>query len=394
MRLRRSMRGDAHTDPGRSIAQLLEAWPQRLADQRLLRESLAVLGPLPEAFAHLYPALFRDRPHLRTLFPDALDAQRDRLAWSFMELIEGLDKPDVIVPIFEELGKAHIRLGVRAVHYQPFGDAFIESLRLAAGSAWRPEYSDAWRRAYRFLAAVMSNAADHTSSAPPYIKARVVYHELRRPDLAILRVRPAQPYPYLAGQFATLELPYLPHTWRSYSIANPPDADNVLEFHIRANGNGRLSDLLVHKAAVGDELRIAPARGSMTLDPESRRNQLLVAGGTGLAPMRALLGELARRPDPPITWLFFGTRAKGDLYDLELLCSYADRYPWLRLVLAVAEGDAHPYESGTVVDAVARRGNWIGYDAYLSGPPGMVAAAKRRLVELGVEPGHIRYDRQ
>jgi NAD(P)H-flavin reductase/hemoglobin-like flavoprotein len=388
------MRGDTRGSTGKSITQLLEAWPERLADQRLLRESLAVLRPLPDAFAHLYPALFRDRPHLRALFPDSLDAQRGRLARAFMQLIEGLDKPDVIVPIFEELGQSHVRLGVRPIHYEPFGDAFIESLRITAGPAWRPEYTEAWRRAYRFLAEVMSNAADRPSSTPPYIKATVVYHELRRPNLAILRVRTTQPYPYLAGQFATIESPDLPNTWRSYSMADPPGEDSVLEFHVRANGNGRLSDLLVHKTAVGDELRIAPARGSMTLAPDTGRNQLLIAGGTGLAPIRALLGELARRPNPPVTWLFFGARERSDLYDLELLNSYADRCPWLRLVPVVAEGDTYPYEPGTVVDAVTRRGNWVGYDAYLSGPPGMIVAAQRRLVELGVEPGHIRYDEQ
>ncbi|MEU4645745.1 hypothetical protein [Micromonospora sp. NPDC023814] len=57
-------------------------------------------------------------------------------------------------------------------------------------------------------------------------------------------------------------------------------------------------------------------------------------------------------------------------------------------------GDAGPYEAGTVVDVVTRYGGWAGHDAYLAGPAAMVTEMAHRLVDLGVEPDHIRYDRQ
>ncbi|HEX6968494.1 MAG TPA: globin domain-containing protein [Micromonosporaceae bacterium] len=392
LRLRRTIGRVQAAGKGRSAAELLATWPQRLTDQRHLRESLVLLEPLGDTLAHLYGKLFRDRPHLRALFPDSLDAQRDRLAWSFRQVADGLDQPDRLVALFDEIGQAHRKLGVRTVHYEPFGEAFIEALRIRAGAAWRPEWEHAWSRAYDFVAGVMNCAAEHTST-PPYVKATVVGHERRGPDLAVLQVHPAQPYPYLAGQYATVESPYLPHTWRSYSIANRPSEDGLLEFHVRATGGNRLSDVLVHKVAPGDVLRLAPARGSLTLAPPSGRGQLLIAGGTGLAPIRALLQEIAHRPDPPATWLFVGARTKGQLYDLELLRGYAERYPWLRLVVTVSDEDAYPYEPGTVVDAVSRRGGWAGHDVYVSGPWEMVVAVRQRMMELGVEPDRIRYDR-
>lgn len=394
--LRRSLRGDSPVsgDQDNYVAALLAAWPQRLSDQRLLQESLALLEPLTDTLTHLYTALFRDGAHLRSLFPDSLTAQRDQLAWSVTQLVNGLDKPDVIVPIFEELGRAHRKLGVRSNHYQPFGAAFMEALHTRASAAWRPEYDDAWLRAYQFLADVMSNAAQRALSAPPYVTGTVVHHELRGPDLAVLRVRTSEPYGYLAGQYVTVESSHLPHTWRCYSIANPPDGDGLLEFHVRATGAGQLSDILVGKTAVGDVLRLGPARGTMTLAPASGREVLLVAGGTGLAPIRALLGELARQASPPTTWLFFGARTLDDLYDLTSLHSYADHFPWLRLVPAISEGAAHPHEFGTVVDVVVRHGGWAGHDAYLAGPAAMVTTLARRLIDLGVEPDHIRYDPQ
>lgn len=403
MLLRRRMRGvgpDA-TDWRERVTALLAAWPERLADQRVLRDSLPTVEPLAETVGDLYAALFRDNPSLRSLFPDSLHAQQERFAWSLKGLIESLDRPDVIVPLFAELGRAHRKLGVRTVHYGPFGSAFLEALRGRAGAAWRPEYEAAWLRAYDFVAEVMSHAAESDLGEPPYVRATVVRHELRRPDLAVLHLQPAEPYPYVAGQYATVESPRLPHSWRSFSIANAPAEQAPLELHVRATGSGRLSDVLVYHTRVGDVLRLGPARGSVTLTPPSGDGVLLAAGGTGLATAKALLDELARQASPPVTWLFFGARTVEDLYDREDLSRRANRYPWLRLVFTVADGGftgspggAHPYEAGTVVDAVTRRGSWAGYDAYLSGPREMVEALRDRLVALGVARDHIKYDPQ
>lgn len=393
MLLRRSMRGGPvpKSQDGQAVA-LLDAWPQRLTDQRLLRESLALVEPFSDTAMDLYTTLFRDGPHLRPLFPSSLVAQRDHLVSSMLRLIGDLDKPEVIVPFLEQLGQAHRRLGVRAIHFEPFGAALLEALRTRGGIAWRTEHDQAWQRTYRFVTQVMSNAAQAALATPAYVSAAVVHHQQISSNLAILRVRPAQPYAYQAGQYATLESPYLPNTWRCYSMANPPSEDGLLEFHVRATGAGQLSDVLVNKVNVGDELRLGPARGSMTLAPTPGNGVLLIAGGTGLAAVRALLGELALRPSPPPTWLFFGARTWGELYDLETLEAYNARHPWLRLVLSIDEGVAYPYESGTVVDVVARRGSWAGHDAYLCGPSAMVTAMKGRLAELGVQPDRIWHD--
>ncbi|GAB2964197.1 FAD-binding oxidoreductase [Micromonospora polyrhachis] len=396
MLLRRSMRGGGRGigDPAERSAMLLDGWPQRLSDQRMMQDSLSIVEPFGDTLMYVYTVLFRDSPHLRSLFPDSIVAQRDQLSASMRRLIGDLHRPDVVVPYFQQLGQAHRRLGVRAAHFQPFGDALLEALRTRAGGAWRSAYDQAWQRAYHFVTRVMSDAAQAALSAPPYVTATVVHHQQAGPDLAVIRVRPAQPYPYVAGQYATIESPYLPHNWRCYSMADPPGPDNMVEFHVRATGAGRLSDVLVNKVTVGDELRLAPARGMMTLAGTAAKGVLLVAGGTGLAPIRALLGELARQPSPPPTRLFFGARTFGEIYELELLDSYAARYPWLQVVRAVAEGAAYPYESGTVVDVVTRRGSWAGHHAYLSGPAGMVTALAGRLAGLGVDPDDIRYDPQ
>ena len=123
--------------------------------------------------------------------------------------------------------------------------------------------------------------------------------------------------------------------------------------------------MLVHHTRVGDVLRLAPARGTVTLAPPSERGVLLAAGGTGLATVKALLTEVARRPDPPATWLFFGARTCEDLYEQEELSrrrplSLAALSSRVAGALPVSHGDAYPYEAGTVVDAVTRRGTGRG----------------------------------
>jgi NAD(P)H-flavin reductase/hemoglobin-like flavoprotein len=410
IRLRRSLRGDVPDAPDAQAwypvehAPTINSWPERAEDQRLLRESLDALEPLDETLGHLYTALFRDRPFLRPMFPQSLLTQRERLRWSLLQLIESLDRPELVVEVFEWHGREHRKLGVRPAHYTAFADALLESLRVRAGASWHQKFEDAWTRVYWFIARLMIESAEASMSEPPYVEASVVYHERRRPDLAVIRVQTAQPYAYLPGQHATVESPRLPRTWRCYSMADLPNGDGILEFHVRATGSGRLSDVLVHQTAIGDVLRLGPARGGLILAPGPGRDVLLAAGGTGLAPIRALLADQARRGFTPLTWLFFGARTRADLYDLDQLASYARRWSWLRVVAAVSHEDrpaeagpagaATTIEYGALPDVIARQGSWLGYDAYLSGPRAMVASLRHNLPSLGVAAERIRYDLQ
>jgi NAD(P)H-flavin reductase len=118
----------------------------------------------------------------------------------------------------------------------------------------------------------------------------------------------------------------------------------------------------------------------------------MVAGGTGLAPIKSILGEIGHAADPPRTSLFVGARSREDLYDLESLTGYAKRSPWLRIIPAISESLGSPYESGRLPDVVARYGPWHGRRAVVAGPRPMVALMLRELPELGVPEQHIAYD--
>jgi NAD(P)H-flavin reductase len=140
------------------------------------------------------------------------------------------------------------------------------------------------------------------------------------------------------------------------------------------------------------------------LDGESERDVLLVAGSTGLAPLKAILEQIARRPVPPRVHLFFGARTRDGLFDLEHLAKLAGGFPWLTVVPAVSdEPGGHGFstflqsgdgdvEHGNLSDVVARRGPWDGHDAYVCGPSAMVGHTVEQLTRLGVPRDRIRLE--
>ncbi|MER5510029.1 globin domain-containing protein [Streptomyces sp. NPDC002766] len=362
------------------------------ADQEVIMRNLEPVTPFGHLIDHLYQAMFERHPYLRKLFPDSMEFQRVHLERAFWYLIENLHRPEDVTAFCTRLGRDHRKLGVLPVHYGLFEEALVEALHRTADGRLGVDVERAWLRMVRFAAAAMVDGANEALAEPTYWNGTVVDHQRRRPDLAVLRVRTAEPYPYRPGQFATLQTPLLPHTWRPYSPAGAPGADGELEFHVRRTGPDGVSDALVTRTGVGDTLRLGPAQGTTTLDDDLARDVLVVAGGTGWATARALLEDLAvRRPPGRRAHLFLGARTADDLYDAPALARLESHCAWLRVVPVIDEGPGGP-ERAPVTEALAGYGDFSGHMAYVSGPPGLVGAAVRRLADLGLPADRIRYD--
>ncbi|MFB7380394.1 globin domain-containing protein [Kitasatospora purpeofusca] len=379
------------------------------ADRRLILRDLALVTPFDELIDHLYACMFRRRPFLRALFPESMEFQQAHLERMFDYLIERLDRPDELADTLTRLGRDHRKLGVRPVHYEAFEEALREAIRHRAGSRWHAGLEAAWVRMLRFAVRSMVAGAEAALTEPPYWHATVVGHERRRHDLAVLRVRTGEPYPYRAGQYGTVEHPALPHTWRQYSMGCAPRADNELEFHVRRTGPGGVSAALVGSTAVGDRLRLGPPRG--TLMPEDdTRDLLLVAGGTGLAPMKAIVERLVEhRPRGQRVHLFVGARSRDELYDWPALAELGVRKPWLELVPVTEDAGAEgvgagsaaggrysvggPYApGGRLAEAVGRAADWSEHRACVSGPAGLVDEVRTRLAAAGLPAARIHHD--
>ncbi|MFF8814801.1 globin domain-containing protein [Streptomyces pactum] len=391
MRLRRMLLAPARPGgpggPGAAAGPGAAGGPESpgTAAQAVILRDLPLVTPFDALIGDLYDAMFERHPYLRSLFPDSMEFQRRHLAEMFGYLIEHLDRPDEIEATCARLGRDHRKLGVRPAHYQTFEVALREALRRRAGAHWTEELDWAWVEMLRFAVRAMVAGADAALTEPPYWHADVTGHDRRGPDLAVLRVRPREPYPYRAGQHGAVESPLLPHSWRQYSFACAPDPAGEVEFHVRAVGPGGVSEALVAHTRVGDTVRLGPAHGGMTLDEEFPGDLLLVAGGTGWATAKSLLQELAaRRPAPPGVHLFLGAREEAGPYDGDAVAELARR-PWLRVHRTVGPGVSP-------VQELERHGDWSGHLAYVSGPPGMVAAAVAELTALGVPTDRIRHD--
>jgi NAD(P)H-flavin reductase len=165
-----------------------------------------------------------------------------------------------------------------------------------------------------------------------------------------------------------------------------------MDFHVRMVDGGTLSMVLTRGLAVGAPLRLGAPVGTLTYQPGSRRDVLLVAGSTGLAPLKAIAEQIAGLPDPPRVHLFFGARTADGLYDLAYLEKMAAASPWLTVVPAVSDESAFPGERGMLPDVVARSGNWRGRDVYACGPTPVVEATVDQLTALGVPPEQIHIE--
>jgi ferredoxin-NADP reductase len=239
----------------------------------------------------------------------------------------------------------------------------------------------AWLARYTIAASIMTAAAA-ADDQPPYWYATVVGHRRCGADIAILHLRPKHPYPYAAGQYATLVSPRLPRVWRPYTMATAVGNQDLLEVHVRALGGG-LSDVLVNATAPGDVLRLGPPQGTSTLRGAGGRSRLFVASGVGWAPTKALLDQLAQSaaagPYPPPAHLVH-IGPDGLLYDPDL-ARLPDRCPWL--------STAYAHSCDDVIDCLPAAVQPAQLDTDISGAPDLVAWVGGAVAAAGVPSAQI-----
>jgi NAD(P)H-flavin reductase/ferredoxin len=216
--------------------------------------------------------------------------------------------------------------------------------------------------------------------------------EALTPSIYSVRLRLADPVAiaFKAGQFVDVEIAGAAP--RAFSMASSPASSSVVELFVRRLPGGLFAGYL-ESARPGSVIRLRGPLGSLRVRP-SYRKLIMIAGGSGLAPVLSMLTDLAERGDQRAAWLFFGARTTQELYHLDRIDELRRSSADLEFVPVVQAPDGRwPGEAGLVTDAVARRlPSLRGFDAYLCGPPPMVAAAIDQVRRLGVREPNIYYD--
>jgi hemoglobin-like flavoprotein len=137
--------------------------------ERLVRESWAKFEPVAvESAGFFYDMLFELDPTARQLFAETdMTAQGHKVMRMFAEIVRHLDQTDTLVAEVADLGRRHVRYGVREHQYDSVGTALLWTLERGLGPAFTPEVRAAWTEAYLLLAAVLRRASARASQQTP-----------------------------------------------------------------------------------------------------------------------------------------------------------------------------------------------------------------------------------
>jgi NAD(P)H-flavin reductase/hemoglobin-like flavoprotein len=366
-------------------------------DRNPLGPLFAALDPVSDAaMTYFYGHLFAIEPQARAMFPPAMDAQRKRFYQALTRIVASAGDDAQLTSYLAGLGRAHRKFGVQKEHFHAFGQALVATWQRYAPGEWTDAAALAWDDLFDRATSAMTEAAERDAEhSPAWWLAEVVAHEVRGSDLAVLTLLPGQPLPYQPGQHISIQTPRWPRLWRSYWVANAPRADGTLTLHVRAVPGGLVSPTLVHHVSAGDTLLLGAAAGTMTADPASGRDLLCLAGGTGLAPLKAIVEAVINGPGAGRRReivLYHGARREAGLYDLAGLRQLELSYPWLQVIPVVSEEAAPDAIFGSVPDVVGLS-SWQNRDIYVAGPDAMIARTVTGLKDRGAPAARIHYDR-
>jgi len=228
------------------------------------------------------------------------------------------------------------------------------------------------------------------------LPVRVVRIEPVAHDVTVLRLKlpAAERLQFLAGQYVDLLLK--DGRRRSFSLANPPHDDEELELHVRRIPGGRFSDRLLSDMREKALLRFEGPHGTFFLREDSDKPIVLMAGGTGFAPIKSIMEHaLAAGIERPMH-LLWGVRARRDLYMDALAQGWADANEHVTYTPVLSEPQAEDQwqgETGFVHEAVLRHHpDLSGHQVYMCGPPPMIDAGRTAFRAAGLPREEIFFD--
>lgn len=228
-------------------------------------------------------------------------------------------------------------------------------------------------------------APDRAERAAPTkrkrVKAKLYRQRMADADVAIvdLRFPTGVKVPFKAGQYLQVLLDG--ETPRSFSLANAPKASDSAQLHVRVLPGSLFGSTVLPALKAGDPVEVELPFGDFYLRAGDAP-VVMVAGGTGFAPMQSLLEDaLPKHKDRSFT-LYWGARQASGLYALDQVRKWQQKFPHFRFVGVVSdEAAADPLRHGLVHEAVlADYPTLAGHQLYVCGAPVLVSAAREAFI--------------
>jgi CDP-4-dehydro-6-deoxyglucose reductase len=183
---------------------------------------------------------------------------------------------------------------------------------------------------------------------------------------------------------------------RPFSIANGPQADGTIELHVRHVAGGGFTSWVSDVLKEGDTLRIEGPLGTFVPREDSERPMIFMAGGTGFAPVKAIVEHFLALGTRRAINIYWGARSPADFYQRSLAEHWALAAPSVRFHAVLSDPELARRDGtreGLVHEAVLDdHPDLSGHDVYMSGPPAMIDAGRKLFTDAGLPEDRLYYD--
>lgn len=356
---------------------------------------------LRASWADVTPHLRRATDHFSSLLANRrMRLLPERDAQTFLatvgHLIAGGDNHAGRTALLAAFAPTYRHLGLQPYHHQTLVDALTATIAHHAPTTWTSTTAEHWHRHSHHALNLTHRAAHRLTTTLPWTPAQIIDRDPATDTTTILTLRPRRRLHHEPGQALPVTTPHRPGTWRWYSPANTPRPDGTIELHVRAVPDGPVSPHLTHHATAGEHVWLGPPyHAGLTLDPDHHGDLLLAAGGTGLAPLRAIVEHLAATTGTTSgrrrqVTLIVGARTLADLYDSITLDTLQTVHPEGLTIRPTFTDDPliDPAAQGDVLTAVLHHYR-PGHHIYVAGPPALIDQARHRLPLAGIPTNHL-----
>ncbi|WP_417613986.1 NO-inducible flavohemoprotein [Oceanisphaera sp.] len=364
---------------------------------------------------HFYKRMFRDNPELKDVFNLSHQASGRQPAALFSAVLayaKNIDNPAVLSSAVERIAQKHTGFSIQPAQYDIVGHHLLETIKELAPDAATPEVIDAWAQAYGALAGIfigreeqIYQQSEQKTGGWRGQRAFVVKEkQVESEHITSFLLAPADGeavLDFLPGQYLNLHLssPKLAHKEiRQYSLCQAANGQDY-RIAVKREPNGVASNFMHDEVQVGDTLQVLPPAGDFFMEVSTETPVVLISGGVGQTPMRAMLDQLIKHEhQADIHWLHACENGaqhafKDHIQGLRQANANLTTHVWYR---TPGENDqpAEDYHADGLMDLSQIKDaiTMDGAHYYFCGPMPFMAMVKEQLSAWGIEDSRLHYE--